>query len=70
MATPEAYGRSWARDGIRATAVTSAAGAATSDPLTRLCQAGDQTRTSAVTRAAAFGFLTHCARVGTPVFGF
>ena len=31
-------------------------------------QAGDQTQTSALTRATAIGFLTHCTMMGTPIF--
>jgi len=31
-----------------------------------LCQARDQTHTSAATRAAAVRFITHCAASGTP----
>ena len=33
-------------------------------------QARDQTLASAATQAAAFGFLTHCTTVGTPLLDF
>ena len=52
MATPTAYGNSWFRDQIRATA------AAVLDPLTHCASWG-------LTPAAAVGFLTHCTTLGT-----
>lgn len=51
MAAPRACGNSYARDWIRAAAGTSAQ---------------DGTRPSAVTCAAAAGFLTHVATAGIP----
>ena len=42
------------------TAVTYAAAAAMLDPLSPLCQAGNQTHASAVTWATVVRFLTHC----------
>ena len=60
MATPMAYGNSWARDWIWTTAATYTR---SFNPLLRT---GDRTDTSAVNWAAAVGFLTHCATVGNP----
>ena len=55
MAAPEVYGSSWA----------SCSKAGSSNPC---CWVGDQTCTSAATRAAAFGFLIHCTTAGTPQY--
>ena len=53
-----------------ATAVTQAAAVATPDPFNLFCQVGDRTHTSTALWAAAVGFLTHCATVGTPCWVF
>ena len=65
MATAMAYGSSWARDWIWATAGTYTAAAASLDPLTHCAGPGDGICPSIVTRSAAFGFLTHCMTAGT-----
>ena len=62
--SPRAYGNFWTRDWIQAPTV------ATPDPLTHRPRPGDQTHTSAVARATAVGFLTHCAMAGIPVYIF
>ena len=56
-----AYGSSQAWDWIPATASTYATAVAMSRPFNPLRQAKDQPHTSAGTKAAAVGFLTHCA---------
>ena len=70
MAVPTVYESSQARVCIRAAALTCAADVATLDTFNSLHRTGDWTCTSAVTWAAAAGFLTHCSMVGTLVLLF
>ena len=65
MATPIAYGNSWARDWIQAKAANYAAAAAMLDLLTTV-QARNQTHASLATQATAVRFLTHCTIAGIP----
>ena len=66
MATPLACGRSWARDWIRATAVTYCWSCGSTRSFNPLHQAGDWTRTSAAILITAVKFFIHCATAGTP----
>ena len=63
MAAPMAHGSSQVRDWIH----RSCYNAGSFNPLH---QAGDRTHTSTAIWAAAVGFLTHCATVGTPLLIF
>lgn len=64
MATPLIHGSSWARDLMGAAGVTYASQIRSTPPSHH--QAGDQTRASEATQAAADEFLIHCASGGTP----
>ena len=66
MATPVAFGSSWARDWIQVTAGTYAMATATLHPLNLPYRAGDRTQAYVATWATVVGFLTHWAIVGTP----
>ena len=71
MATPTAYGSSYTSEWIWAAAATYATVVATpAESFNPLCYVGERTCTSAVTGAAAVGFLTHCAIAGTFVLIF
>ena len=61
MAIPMAHGSSRARDGIGVAAV------ATPDPLTHCAGLRIEPMPPHHLEPAAFGFLTHCARMGTPI---
>ena len=64
MVTPVAYGSSWARDGIQATAASYTAGAEPPDPFKSVHQAGDGTQ------AAVVRSLTHCTTERIPSFWY
>ena len=68
MATPMAYGNSWARNWIQAAAAIYATASAMPDPLTYCSRPGIKICVSVVTWATGVGFLTQCATVGTPLF--
>lgn len=70
MATPVAFGSSWARDWIQVTAGTYAMATATLHPLNPPYRAGDRTQAYVATWATVVGFLTHWAIVGTPFEDF
>ena len=69
MAALTTYESSWARNWIRASAVTYAAAVANARSFNLLLWAGDQSPASTVIQAAVVRFLTHSATGGTPLHG-
>ena len=67
MATPTAYGSSWDRDWIWATAANCTVAVAMLDHFNTLHWARNWTHISTVIQTLAVGFLSYCATVGTPV---
>ena len=65
MATPKAYGSSWARDWIQVRALIYTTAVATPDPLTFWIRIK---LSATATQASAVRLLTHYATVGTPKY--
>ena len=66
MAAQAAYGNSWVRERIQATALPTYATAAAMLDLEPTALGQGQTQASILTPAATIRFLTHCATARTP----